>query len=366
MSVKKDMLSVIIPTFNERENMPLIIPRLTKVLEEEKIPFEILVMDDDSPDNTAGEVKRLSKEYSRARCIVRKKNKGLSPAVMEGYDNARGDIYLVMDADLSHPVEKVPEMYHAIATEGNEISIGSRHAKGGGIENWPFKRKFISWGASMMARPLTNCSDPMSGFFAVRPSVIEKAPLKARGYKILLEVLVKGDYHKDRVKEVPITFKDREVGESKLGSKVIANYLQHLIKLYLFPGSAPLFKFLFVGGAGMLVDLGILTLMLYLIGESKTDYMISQAISFVSAVTWNFTWNRFWTFNSRKVSVASQYMKFAVVSIVAFSTRTVISYIGVDVLNIEEAPYYQILTLSTILLVAVLNYLGSKLWAFKK
>ncbi len=123
------MLSIIIPTFNERDNMPLIIPQLSKILNKEMIPFEILVMDDDSPDRTSEEVDRLSSEYPEARCVVRKVNKGLSPAVMDGYKEAKGEIYLVMDADLSHPVEKVPAMYHAIATEGNEVSIGSRHNK---------------------------------------------------------------------------------------------------------------------------------------------------------------------------------------------------------------------------------------------
>lgn len=346
--------------------MPLIIPQLSKILKREKIPFEILVMDDDSPDRTSVEVERLSSEYPEARCIVRKVNKGLSPAVMDGYKEAKGDIYLVMDADLSHPVEKVPAMYHAIATEENEVSIGSRHTKGGGIENWPLKRKFISFGASMMARPLTPCSDPMSGFFAVRPSVIKNAPLKAKGYKILLEVLVKGNYEKDRVKEVPITFKDREVGESKLGSKVIVNYIQHLIQLYLFPGSAPFFKFLFVGGTGMIVDLGILSLMLYLLGETKSDYMLSQAISFGAAVTWNFIWNRFWTFNARKGSMVGQYVKFMVVAAVAFGVRYLLANYGVDLLGVDEAPYYQIMTVGVIFIVTIINFLGSKLWAFKK
>lgn len=366
MTENSDMLSVIIPTYNESGNMPLIIPRLHGVLTREKIPFEIIVMDDDSPDGTSKAVEKLTPDYPEARCVVRKQDKGLSPAVMDGYREAKGDIYLVMDADLSHPIEKVPEMYYAIARDGAEISVGSRHAKGGGIENWPLKRKIISWGASSLARPLTSCKDPMAGFFAVRPSVIEGAPLKAKGYKILLEVLVKGNYDRKKVKEVPITFKDREVGESKLGSKVIVNYIQHLIQLYLFPGSAPFFKFLFVGGSGMVVDLGILTLLLLMIGESKTEFMIFQGFSFLAAVTWNFFWNRFWTFDSRKSSMGGQYLKFGVVAIFAFIVRTALSYFGVDILGIEQAPYYQAMTFGVILIVTVINYLGSKLWAFKK
>jgi dolichol-phosphate mannosyltransferase len=359
-------LSVIIPTFNERDNMPLIIPRLSKVLRKKNIPFEILVMDDDSPDGTSEAVKKLSNEYPEARCVVRKKNKGLSPAVMDGYEEASGDIYLVMDADLSHPVEKVPEMYFAISRDGAEISVGSRHTKGGGIENWPLGRKIISFGASSMARPLTPCSDPMSGFFAVRPTVIEGAPLRAKGYKILLEVLVKGNYDRKKVAEVPITFKDREVGESKLGSKVIMNYIQHLIQLYLFPGSAPLLKFLFVGGTGMIIDLGLLTFLLFILGEGKWNYMGAQSLSFVAAVTWNFIWNRYWTFDARSGDMRSQYMKFFVIAVVAFTVRFGLTYVGVDVMGIDEQPFYQLLTLGVIFVVTAINYIGSKLWAFRK
>ncbi len=364
--MNKDKLSVIIPTYNERDNMPLIIPGVSEILRGKGIPFEILVMDDDSPDGTSKAVDELSSSYPETRCIVRKDNRGLSPAVMDGYEHATGDIYLVMDADMSHPVTKVPDMYYAIAKDGNDISVGSRHAKGGGIENWPLKRKIISFGASSLARPLTSCKDPMAGFFAVRPSVIEGAPLKAKGYKILLEVLVKGNYDHKKVKEVPITFKDREVGESKLGSKVILNYLQHLVKLYLFPGSAPFFKFLFVGGTGMLIDLGLLTFMLYLLGDGKNDYLISQSISFAAAVSWNFIWNRFWTFDARKGSAGGQYIKFSIVALIAFGVRFGLTYVGVDLLGIDEQPLYQVLTIGVIVIVTVINYIGSKLWAFKK
>jgi len=367
------MLSVIIPTFNEKENIPVIIPRLASILEEEGIPHEIIVMDDDSPDGTAKAVGSIQKRFPQARCVVRKENKGLSPAVIDGYGEARGDIHLVMDADLSHPVEAVPEMYRAIAEEGADISVGSRHTKGGGIENWPFMRRFISFGAAMMARPLTPCSDPMSGFFALRPEVIKDAPLKPRGYKILLEVLVKGRYQK--VKEIPITFKDRELGESKLGSRVILYYLQHLLQLYMFPGSAPFIKFLFVGGTGMVVDLGLLTLLLMLLGDNKFDILsfsdirffhLYQGVSFLYAVTWNFVWNRYWTFDAGKGSGSRQYLKFFTVAIIALCIRSGMLYVAVEELGFTGMPLYHIAVVIVIAFVTVINYLGSKLWAFKK
>ncbi len=366
------MLSVIVPTYNERDNMGLLIPRLSRVLESESIPYEILVMDDDSPDGTCDEVQRLSVQYPRARCIRRTQDRGLSPAVMEGYREAKGGIHLVMDADLSHPIEVVPKLYRAIAYDGADVAVGSRHARGGGIEDWPLKRKVISWGASMLARPLTPCSDPMSGFFAIRPSVIEGAPLRAKGYKILLEVLVKGRY--DKVVEVPITFKDREIGESKLGSDVMVNYVQHLISLYLHPGSAQLIKFLAVGGSGILVDLGILTALIMLSGDnfiSLPGYdlkyvFIFQAISFAYATTWNFVWNRRWTFDARSVQPSGQYVKFFTVATIALIVRTSLFYFAVNILGFQGIPEYHISLLAVIIFVTFINYIGSRLWAFKK
>jgi len=361
---RSPFLTVIVPTYNEKENMGHLLPALAGPLRQEGIPFEVLVMDDSAPDGTGGEVWRLSKDIPEARAIVRTKDRGLSPSVIDGFYEAKGDVLLVMDADLSHPVEAVPKLYRAIVDGGSDVAVGSRHAKGGSIEDWPFMRKFISWGASLMARPLTSCSDPMSGFFAVRRSVVEGAPLRAKGYKILLEVLVKGNYSK--VSEVPITFRDRAKGESKLGSKVIINYLQHLVMLYLHRGSAPPIKFLFVGGTGFLLDLGLLTLLLGLVGDSTTEYIVFQSISFAAAASWNFIWNRYWTFNASKGRALRQYLRFFIVAVFAFAVRWLLArYIGVEVLGIDSQPYYQIMTVGVIVVVTVINFLGSKLWAFK-
>jgi len=353
---------VIVPTYNEKENMRLLLPALSGTLRRENIPFEIVVMDDSSPDGTGEEVGRLSKGIPEARAVVRTKDRGLSPAVIDGFRLAKGEVLLVMDADLSHPVEVVPKLYRAIATEGADIAVGSRHARGGGIENWPFKRKFISWGASLLARPLTSCSDPMSGFFAVRRDVVKDAPLKARGYKILLEVLVKGRY--SSVKEVPITFKDRTKGESKLGSKVIINYLQHLIHLYLYPGSASFFKFMFVGGTGFLVDEGSFKLMLVALGGDL--HYIWQGISFFIAVIWNFVWNRVWTFRAASGRGVVQFLKFFTVASTAFIVRMVLYLAGVQLFGPHDDLGKMAILFFVIVIVTMINYIGSKLWAFKK
>jgi dolichol-phosphate mannosyltransferase len=361
MVAKPPLLSVIVPTYNEQENIPKLIERLSSILRNGSIPFEIIVMDDDSPDGTASVVEGMRREYPESRCILRKKDRGLSPSVIEGFSVAKGGVILVMDADLSHPPEIVPKMYHAIASGEAEVAVGSRHTKGGGIEEWPLKRRILSWGAALMARPLTKVSDPMSGFFALKPSVVKDAPLKAKGYKILLEVLVKGTYSK--VVEVPITFKDRAAGESKLGSKVMINYIQHLIQLYLHPGSAPFFKFLFVGGTGLIVDEGIFNALVFTMGKADDTYW--QAISFSAAVVWNFIWNRIWTFSATKGRGPSQFVKFLLVALIAFGIRTGLYEGGKYLLPVSEKWHLSILLLAVIVIVTLINYAGSKLWAFR-
>lgn len=222
--------TLIIPTFNEKENISKIIPLASKEIKKiPKIKFEILVMDDNSPDGTAEQAKKLSKKYP-VKVIVRKKDKGLSQAVVEGFKKAEGKVIGVIDADLSHPVEKIPAMLKPLLEGKTDISIGSRYTKGGAIENWPLKRRIISIGATLLARPLTSVKDPVSGYIFMQKEVIKNAELNPTGFKITLEILVKGTYSK--VREIPISFKDRAEGESKMDKKQIVLYIKHLLLLY--------------------------------------------------------------------------------------------------------------------------------------
>lgn len=221
-------ISLIIPTYNEAKNIKKVIKRILPSLR--KYDYEIVVVDDDSPDGTADIVNSL--KIKRVRLIRRKGKKDLSLSIMDGFKHAKGDIVGVIDADLSHPPELIPKVIEPIIKENYDISIASRIVKGGGVENWPFIRRFTSWFASLLARPLTNVKDPMSGFFFVKKSKLNYNYLKPRGYKILLEILVKCSL--TNFKEVPYIFRNRKYGESKIGSKVILNYIIHLAHLYLF------------------------------------------------------------------------------------------------------------------------------------
>ncbi len=224
------MISVIIPTYREAENLRLILPRVFHVLEQAGMEGEVIVVDDDSPDGTAETVRELARDYP-VRVHVRRDERGLATAVMKGFELAGGDIVVVMDADLSHPGEKIPEMVRPILEDRCDITVGSRYVSGGGCDHWPLSRKLISRSSGLMARGVTKLSDPTSGFMAVRKAVLDKTVLDPVGWKIVLEVVVKTG---QRVEEVPIVFADREKGQSKLNLRVQAEYMAHLMRLYHF------------------------------------------------------------------------------------------------------------------------------------
>ncbi len=225
-------LTVIIPTFNEESNIERIISEVDKVFLQSGIRGEILIVDDNSPDTTIAIVNSLKKSKANLNLLVRLADHGLSQSVADGFAHALSEIFIIIDADLSHPPALIPMMYNEIKA-GQDIVIGSRYMKGGGIKAWPFKRRIISLGGTFLGRTLfPRISDPVSGFFAVRKSVVAEAPLKPRGYKILLEVLGKGSWEKCR--EIPFEFVDREIGSSKLKFTTILEYVRQVLDIARF------------------------------------------------------------------------------------------------------------------------------------
>ncbi|HID27715.1 MAG TPA: polyprenol monophosphomannose synthase [Methanosarcinales archaeon] len=224
------MISIIIPTYNEKENLPRLVNKIYKVLNCH-LSYEIIIVDDNSPDGTGVIADVLSKKYNEINVIHRNGFPDLSRAVVEGIKHSKGNIIGVMDADLSHPPEVIPKLIKPILDNKSEFVIGSRYLTGK-IKKWTFSRKIISRGAIILARPLTSVSDPMSGFFFFKKNVINDTELSPIGYKIILEILVKGNYKK--VKEIEYIFKDREFGNSKLNYKNYLKYLIHLILLYTY------------------------------------------------------------------------------------------------------------------------------------
>lgn len=182
------------------------------------------MIDDGSPDGTAAIADDLGK--TRPITVVRRSGKlGLASAVIAGFAAAKGDVLLVMDADLSHPPEVAPRLADAIAA-GADLAVGSRYVKGGATEDWPMKRRVVSRVACLMGNVLVPVRDSTSGFFAIRRSVVEGVKLNAIGFKIGFEVMARGRWSK--VIEIPYTFRDREMGASKFGQREIVQYVHQL------------------------------------------------------------------------------------------------------------------------------------------
>ncbi|MEO1337482.1 MAG: polyprenol monophosphomannose synthase, partial [Myxococcota bacterium] len=245
-------VSIIVPTFREAENLPLLLARIDQVRTTHDLDVEVLVMDDDSQDGSVNAIEKFGAAW--ARIVVRTENRGLSPAVVDGLRMAQKEFLCVMDADLSHPPEKIPDMLVALQA-GFQFVIGSRYVEGGSTDDdWGFFRWINSRIATLLALPLTRAKDPMAGFFAMRRADLDRAAaLNPIGYKIGLELIVKCRF--DNVVEVPIHFVDREFGESKLTLREQLKYLQHLRRLYTFKFGnwSHLLQFMAVGMSGVII-----------------------------------------------------------------------------------------------------------------
>lgn len=289
-------VSIIVPTYNERDNLEELFRRISSAMDGRD--YEIIVVDDDSSDRTWERAEELSKEYP-VRVLRRTDERGLSSAVIRGFEIANGDVFVVMDADLQHPPEVIPHLIEAIE-KGADVAIASRYVEGGRVENWYWWRKLISRGAIMIGRvalpKIRDVKDPVSGFFALRREVVEGARLNPVGFKILMEILVKGNYEK--VVEVPFTFGLRNAGESKLGQKQIINYLRHVYRLMKWEGELDrLIKFSIVGLTGIVVNEGALYLLVEsgTLGENSAVFPATEL-----SILNNFMWNDLWTFRDLK------------------------------------------------------------------
>jgi dolichol-phosphate mannosyltransferase len=218
-------LSLVIPTYNERHNVEMLLDELRQVFERHDVQAEVIVVDDNSPDGTGPYVEERCGREPWLRVVRRSGKLGLTSAVTAGFDIARGEIFGVMDADLSHPVSALPRMLEAMAGDVDFV-IGSRYVDGGRVEGWPLSRWIMSRTACLLAYPFTPVRDSMSGLFLIRRSCVEGVELTARGFKIGLDLLVKANYRS--VREVPITFVDRRYGESKVSRGEILNLLKSL------------------------------------------------------------------------------------------------------------------------------------------
>jgi dolichol-phosphate mannosyltransferase len=224
-------VSVVIPALREQANLRRLLPQLFNAFQLAGFVAEVIVVDDESRDGTEELCTGLASTYA-LRLITRRNERGLASAVLYGLREASGDVCVVMDADLSHPPEVVPSLVQAARSPACDLALGSRYIAGGSVEpSWGWFRRLNSRVATLLARGLTDACDPMAGFFAIKRSTLSRAKvLRPVGYKIALELIVRCDCR--HVVEVPIAFKNRKHGNSKLSIAQQWAYIRHLARLY--------------------------------------------------------------------------------------------------------------------------------------
>jgi dolichol-phosphate mannosyltransferase len=349
-------VSVVIPTYHEVESIPHLLARLGKLRDSSTLDLEVLLMDDDSRDGSEELVASLGLPW--VKIVTRRNNRGLSYAVLDGFKLSTRDTLVVMDADLSHPPEKIPEMIAAL-DQGAEVAVGSRFAEGGSTaDDWGVLRWLNSRFATLLALPLTTLSDPMSGFFAIRRStVLAGRDFNPVGYKILLELIIKCRCR--RILDVPIHFDNRLYGKSKLSFKEQLKYIQHLRRLYTYKYGtwSHFLQFVVVGASGVAVNLAALTLLL----RAGVAEKPAVAIAIGTSMLTNFFLNRRFSFSyARHRSIVGQFFGF----IAACSVGAVVNYIT----TIELWQLLQFKQLAAILGVAAgtfFNFVASRFVIFR-
>lgn len=293
-------LCVVVPTFNERGNIVPLVQELTKVLGD--IPWELIVVDDDSSDGTARAVRELGMRRSRVRCLQRIGRRGLSTACIEGMLASSAPYLAVMDGDLQHDPKILPIMLELLKTTDCDIAVGSRYVEGGSTTNWDRNRLLISRIATRLGHHLVppDLSDPMSGFFMLRRQFFEEVVhrLSGLGFKILLDIFASA-HRAVSFREVPFVFRTRQTGLSKLDSQVAWEYLM-LLADKLVGRFVPVrfLAFASVGATGILLHLTIVAF-LFRVGGT-TSFVHAQEIGTVLSMVWNYTLNNLLTYRDRR------------------------------------------------------------------
>jgi dolichol-phosphate mannosyltransferase len=347
-------LSIIIPTYNERENLKELVERIFSSLKGSK--FELIIVDDNSPDGTGKLADEIASKHKNMTVVHRQGKLGLGTAILDGIKAADGEIIGAMDADLQHPPELLKTMLEK-AEGGADIVIASRYIEGGKVEGWSFFRKAMSKGALWLSHiflpQARKVKDTQSGYFLFKRHVIENVPIDVKGFKLLVEILAKGKYKE--VVEVPYTFKTRAAGKSKLGSMQILSYVKQLLRLSEYR----VLKFMVVGASGIVVNLGLLWL---LVSSAKVPEGVAGIFSIEASIMSNFLLNNFWTF--KKIEGGSFLSK--LIKYHGSAAAGAITNFVVFVLLLSVGFHFIIADAIGILLGFILNYLLSEIFVWKR
>lgn len=372
------MLSIILPTFNEKENLQIYIPNLIKICN--SFPFEILVVDDNSPDRTWEVAENFSKLDKRIHCFRRIGEKGLSSAILFGITQAKGDWILCMDADGQHDMEKIPYIYFKAITNQYDLIILSRKLSQNGLGDWSLYRKIISSFAEWLGRILVgfSVSDPLSGYFCIqRKFVLENIDkLNPKGFKILVEIL--GKLKPKNILELPYTFQPRTRGKTKLSSFVMVEYLLSLLEIRYGIHFSPYFaKYSIVGILGIFVNLFFQFFFESILPEKKLNFpenlylkpSLSVILGFEFSLIHNFFLNYYWTFADRKNKIWKAFFIFHLVSIFSFIVQLSVWFYLYTILvesNWQLKPATYLGNIVGILAAFVSNYFLNKNLTWRK
>jgi len=360
---------VILPTYNEKENIGLMIDALEGIFKDIPHDMNILVVDDNSPDGTADVVRQKMEKFSRVDLLLGEK-KGLGAAYIRGMKYAMGhmnaDAVMEMDADFSHKPEDVPRLIEALVN-GADFAIGSRYVEGGKIPaDWGLSRRMVSKYGNLVARFIAGIyrvRDCTAGFRAIKASLLDRISLDSlnvQGYAFQVALLHKAVIHGATIKEVPVEFVNRILGESKLGFSDIMEFFKNALWIRL-DSSKTFMKFCVVGFLGVFVNLGLFTLLI----NWNMNKFIASPVAIEASIIFNFFLNNKWTFwnRNRKENSYIKGLKFNLVSIaalcVSYSTFVILSLAFPKVLP-------QIHQAIGIIPATLLNYFLNSYWTFQK
>lgn len=355
-------LSIIVPTFNEVENVPLIVAALEAALA--GIAWEVIFVDDDSPDGTSSAVRELARSDARVRGIRRVRRRGLAGAAIEGMLSASGDVVAIMDGDLQHDERLLPDMFEKIA-QGADLVVASRYAEQatavGGLS------RLRLWGSETATAIAKRClgltaSDPLSGFFMIRREALETiAPkLSTHGFKILLDILASSPVPL-KTSELPFEFRRRQFGASKLDGAVAAEYLSLLLAKLTGDRISPRFvMFGFVGAVGVAVHLVALRFAL----ASQIDFALAQMIAAYTAMTWNFFLNNTLTYRDRRLTGWGALT--GLISFYAVCSVGMAANVGVGQLIYAQDGIWWLAGIAGALMGAVFNYVATSVFTWRR
>ena len=357
-------LSVIVPTYNERTNVEPLVEAVRVALGD--LSWEMLFVDDDSPDHTFDEVARVAKLEPRVRCVRRVGRRGLASAVIEGALVASSDVVAVMDADFQHDEARLRPMYDQLVATGCDLVVGTRYAGDGGVGDWNETRQRMSGFATAMSRLLVGdqTSDPMSGFFMARRAVFAASiyDLSQQGYKILLDI-ISSARKPLKITEVPYVFRNRRGGESKISAMVLAEFAFLLIEKLsrgLIPPRFVLFSL--VGGLGLMVHVAIL----YVFKAGGLAFLPAQEAAIVGAMLFNFVVNNQFTYHDRRLS-GGRLVTGAILFCIVCSVGA-LANVGVAELAIHRTGSWSLAGIAGALMGAVFNFgvANSIIWGERK